>query len=540
VKFGPVPVGDAAGAILAHSVRHPGGTIRKGKRLDQSDTALLQAAGIANVTVARLSPDDVHEDEAAENLARAIAGAHIRVERPFTGRANLYAEVAGVLTVDRALVDRINAVDPAITLATLAEYRPVAAGQMVGTVKIIPFAVERAKLEAAASIARSSGVLGVAPFRPLKVGLVATLLASLKSATMDKTRRLLDVRLQPSGASVMEEVRVPHDAAAVASAIAAQKSRGAELLIVFGASAVVDEDDVIPAAIVAAGGRVIRFGMPVDPGNLLVLGEIGGVPVIGAPGCARSPSENGFDWILNRILAGVPATGGDIARLGVGGLLMEIVTRPQPRAGGPSVEAERQSPRVAALLLAAAESRRMGWPNPLVASIGGRKLVRIAAEAALASQARSLTVVTGHRAPEVEGALGGLAASFAHNPDYADGLSTSLRTGLHALPADIDAAIVMLGDMPGIDETVLDKLIAAFAPEEGAEIIVPTWQGKRGNPVLWASRFFAELEAIEGDTGGRHLIGAHADRVVEVELGPAVALDVDTPEALAEAGGIPG
>jgi molybdenum cofactor cytidylyltransferase len=311
-----------------------------------------------------------------------------------------------------------------------------------------------------------------------------------------------------------------------------QKALGADLLIVFGASAVVDEGDVIPAAIERAGGRVVRFGMPVDPGNLLVLGEIGDVPVIGAPGCARSPSENGFDWVLSRLLAGIDVTSEDISGLGVGGLLMEIVSRPQPREDAPK-------PRVAALLLAAGASRRMGGPNKLVATIGGRPLVRIAAEAALASRASLLTVVTGHRAAETEAALAGLRAAVIHNPDYANGLSTSLRAGLAHVPADADAVVVLLGDMPAVTPAMIDKVIAAFDPARGREIIVPTFEGQRGNPVLWSRRFFSELMAVEGDKGGRDVIAAHRDAVAEVELGAAAALDEHTPAALAAAGGAP-
>ncbi len=537
MKFGPVPVDEAVGAILAHSVRIATGMIRKGWMLSAEDVARLTAEGIGEVVVARLASDDVHEDAAAGQLAAAVAGNGVRVAAPFTGRANLHADAAGVFTVEQPLIDRINPVDPAITIATIGEFAPAVAGQMVATVKIIPFAVASERLEAALAIARERTVLGVVRFRPLKVGLVATTLPGLKRSVMDKTRRLLDERLGLAGASVVKEDRVAHDAAAVAVALAEQKALGAELLVVFGGSAVVDAADVIPAAIEHAGGRVIRFGMPVDPGNLLVLGALDGTPVVGAPGCARSPRENGFDWILNRLLAGLEVSSEDIAGLGVGGLLTEIVSRPQPREGA-LAKAVRQ-PRIAALLLAAGQSRRMGGPNKLLATVGGKPLVRIAAEAALASRAGSLTVVTGHHAPEIEAALAGLDVIFARNPDYADGLSTSLARGIRALPTDVDGVIILLADMPGIDAGMLDRLISAFRAEAGAEIVVPTWRGKRGNPVLWASRFLADLAAVHGDTGGRHLIGANAELVVEVELGPAVALDVDTPQALAEAGGIP-
>ncbi|MEJ0013253.1 MAG: molybdopterin-binding/glycosyltransferase family 2 protein [Bauldia sp.] len=524
MKFGPVPVAAAGGAILAHSVRLADGALRKGTLLTAEHIAALAAAGIAEVTVARLDVDDVPEDEAAATIAALLAGKGVRAARPFTGRANLTAEASGVVVIDRAAIDRLNRVDPAITVATVPEYAAVAAGQMIATVKIIPFAVPRATL----AKANAGAAIRVAPFRAMKVGLVATTLPSVKPAVMDKTRRLLDERLAPAGASVLREDRVAHDADAVAASLAALAGQGAGLLIAFGASAVVDGDDVIPAAIRQAGGAVTRLGMPVDPGNLIVLGRIGDVPVIGAPGCARSPKENGFDWVLARMLAGLEVTSDDVAAMGVGGLLGEIVTRPQPRAGA--------APKIAALLLAAGSSRRMGEANKLVATIGGRPLVRIAAEAAVGSGAASLTVVTGYAPQEVEAALAGLDVARVHNPDFAGGLSTSLRAGLASLFDDVDAAVVLLADMPAVTSATVDRLIEAFRP---GGIVVPSFAGQRGNPVVWSRRFFPELMAVTGDTGGRRLIEAHRDAVVEIELGADIALDVDTPEALAALGGKP-
>lgn len=532
MRFGRVPVREAEGAILAHSVRQGEATVRKGRVLTATDVAGLAAAGVGAVTVARLSAEDVHEDEAARRLARAVAGAGLALEPAFTGRANLRAEAAGLLVLDRERIGRINRIDPAITLATLPGHARVEAGQMVATVKIIPFAVAGDRLQAAESVASGAAVLALAAFRPRAVGLVATALPALKPTVMDKTRRLLDARLAPAGSRVVREDRVAHTAAAVAAALAAQKAAGADLLVVFGASAVVDTADVVPAAIAQAGGRVTRFGMPVDPGNLLVLGDLGGTPVIGAPGCARSPRENGFDWVLNRLLAGLEVTGEDIADLGVGGLLTEIASRPQPREG-------RHPPRIAALILAAGASRRMGGTNKLLATFAGRPLVRVAAEAALASTAASVTVVTGHDSAAIAAALAGLPVALAHNPDHAEGMSTSLRTGIAALPAGIDGVVVMLADMPEIGPDILDRLIAAFSPQADAEIVVPVSDGRRGNPVLWGARFLAELAALEGDIGGRRLIDKHGESVSEVEIGAAVAHDVDTPAALAKAGGIP-
>jgi molybdenum cofactor cytidylyltransferase len=165
--------------------------------------------------------------------------------------------------------------------------------------------------------------------------------------------------------------------------------------------------------------------------------------------------------------------------------------------------------------------------------INGRPLVRIAAEQLIASQAKPVIVVTGHQRERIERALAGLPVRFVHNSDFADGLSTSLKAGIKAVPPDADAALVMLGDMPQVGAKLIDRLISAFDPERGALVVVPTFDGKRGNPVLWSRRFFPDLMAVDGDVGARHLIGAYPEAVAEVAVEDAAALtDIDTPEAL--------
>lgn len=539
MKFGPLATREAEGALLAHTLRLADGALKKGHRLTAADIARIVDAGIAQVIAARLDPNDCHEDEAAQRIAEAAAGGGLTLEPPFTGRVNFHAEADGLLLVDKDAVDRSNRIDPAITLATLPAFARVTRGRMVATAKIIPFAAPRAHVEAACETLR--GAVRLAPFRARPVALVATRLAHLKPATLDKTRRITESRLAVYGAHLTGEMRVAHDTEAVAEAIAAQIADGAELVLVFGASAIVDRDDVIPSAIERAGGMIVHFGMPVDPGNLLLVGEVGGVPVLGAPGCARSPKENGFDWVLDRLMADLPVTPHEITGLGVGGLLMEIGTRPQPRAV--AREAVQAAPhaaprqrRIEGILLAAGQSRRAGDVNKLLARIGGEPLVRIVAQAALASGLARLTVVTGHMATEVAAALAGLDVTLAHNPDYAEGMAGSIRTGIKALGPDADAAMILLADMPGVTATALDRLIEAYRPEEGVTLVLATAGGKRGNPVLWDRGHFDALARLEGDTGARHLIGQHASALREVEIGAAARLDLDTREALAAAG----
>jgi molybdenum cofactor cytidylyltransferase len=253
------------------------------------------------------------------------------------------------------------------------------------------------------------------------------------------------------------------------------------------------------------------------------------VPVLGAPGCARSPVENGFDWVLMRLLAGIKVTRAELMGMGVGGLLMEIVTRPQPRAK-PEIEGNRE---VAAIVLAAGRSTRMGGPNKLLAELDGKKLVRLATEQALASKASEVIVVTGHQAELVEQALAGLKVRFVRNADFAGGIASSVKTGIGAVPPSCDGVIVCLGDMPLIDAHLIDRMIDSFAPDRGGLIVVPVSEGRRGNPVLWSRRFFGELMTLDGDIGARHLIAKHAEVVAEVPVeGEGAFLDIDTPQAL--------
>jgi len=528
MKFGPASPADAIGGVTVHTLRQGALVLKKGTTVGAAEAEALGKAGVTEIVVVRLEEGDVSEDVAAAGIARAVAGNGVNVERAFTGRANLFAAKAGVLVIDRAAVDRINAVDEAITFATLAAFKPVVEGEMIATVKLIPFGVE-GRLRDAAVAQASPGTLHIAPYTVKRVGVISTLLPGLAPKVIEKTLRVTAERLAPAGATIIAERRVPHDEAALATSIKELLGLGAELVIVFGASAIADRRDVIPAAITLIGGAIEHFGMPVDPGNLLLIGSAGGMPVLGAPGCARSPVENGFDWVLMRLLAGLKVTRAELTGMGVGGLLMEIVTRPQPRTV-PDIEDNRS---VAAIVLAAGRSTRMGGPNKLLAELDGRKLVRIATEQALASRATEVIVVTGHQAELVEQALQGLKVKFVRNPDFAGGLASSVKAGIAAVSANADGAVICLGDMPLIDSRLIDKLIEAFAPDRGNLIAVPVSDNRRGNPVLWSRRFFRELMTLDGDIGARHLIAKHSEAVAEVPVeGHGAFLDIDTPQAL--------
>ncbi len=541
MKFERTPLDLAEGAILVHSVRVPGTVLKKGSVLTAENVAALRAAGLEAVTAARLEAGDVREDDAALAVARAACGEGLSLGAAFTGRCNLFAETRGLAVIDRERLDRCNLIDEAVTIATLPPYEPVAPGDLIATVKIIPLTVHKDVVEACAAAAGAPGPLvRVAAFKPISVGLIQTRLPGTKEGILDKAVETLRGRLAALDGALADELRCSHDEDEVAAAIRTLQQGGVGLILVLGASATVDRRDVVPSGITRAGGTIDHFGMPVDPGNLTLLAHCGAVPVIGLPGSARSPRVHGFDWLLRRVAAGIAVSGRDIMLMGAGGLLKEIPQRPLPRAkASPRArEPARRAARVAAVILAAGQSRRMGGDNKLLREVGGVPMVARVVAAVAASRARPAVVVTGHQEAEVRAALAGADVGFVHNPDFAEGLSTSLRCGLAALPAELDGAVICLGDMPRVSAALIDRLIGAFDPAQGRTICVPTHRGKRGNPVLWAARYFIEMQAISGDVGARHLIGEHAEAVCEVDWGDDAALvDIDTPEALAALGG---
>ena len=536
--FGDVPLAEAEGAILAHTLRLPARVIKKGTMLDAAAVAALREAGYASVIAARLEPGDVGENEAASRLARALVAPGIVASRAGTGRVNLSATTHGLFTADRDAVDRLNAIDEALTLGTLADATPVSPGEMVATVKIIPFAVPGALVAKAEAWAQGEGkMLAVHPFRPLTVGLVLTELPGLKESVAQNTIAATAARVAALGGGLLPPRRSRHEEAAIAEELRALLAQDADLLLIAGASAVVDRRDVGPAAIVRVGGEIRHFGMPVDPGNLICVGRIGDKPALVLPGCAGSPKPNGIDFVLRRLAAGFDVGAETVTRLGVGGLLKDISARPLPRAKAvpPPAAAAPRRPMIAAIVLAAGQSSRMAPHHKLLLpDRTGKPMIARVVDNLLSSPARPILVVVGHRAEEIKAALAGRPVTFVPAADYAEGLAASLRAGVKALPNEAQAALICLGDMPLVTARVIERLLAAYDPNAGRLIAVPVHEGRRGNPVLWDRRFFGEIAALSGDGGARRLLDAHPEAIVEVDLPEdSVLRDFDTVESLA-------
>ena len=538
MRFGLVPVSAAKDGILAHAIRLGTGTLRKGTRIGPQEIAQLQAHLVEEILVAQTEAGDVEENEAADRIGQALLTPGLNAGEASTGRVNIYASAPGILVVDASLIDRINRLDESLTLATLPSFAPVKNGSMVATIKIIPFTAPETTVAAAVTLAAGGGAINLRRSRPRPVTLIQTMLPGIKTSVLDRTAAVTRARLSTLGVEAVAEHRVTHACGTVAAAVQEAIAEGAGLVLIVGASAITDRRDVIPAAITASGGVIEHFGMPVDPGNLLLLARVGQIPVLGLPGCARSPRLNGFDWILERLMTDTRVTADDITAMGVGGLLMEMPGRPVPRVRASPAPKKpiRPTPKVAAVILAAGQSTRMRGANKLLLPVAGQPMVRHVLETVARSRASPIILVTGHDAAAVRMVTAdcGNAVKWVHNPDYAAGISASLRVGLAAVPADAEACVVVLGDMPAVTPQLIDRLIDSFDPAAGHCICVPTIHGRRGNPVLWDRRFFVEMSNLIGDSGARTLIDHHATQVTKIRVDDVgILLDIDTPTAFA-------
>ncbi len=335
MKFGPVPIREAIGHVLAHNLLDQGGhkVLAKGRLLQEFDYAKLEALGLETVIVAALDSTDLSENEGARRVADAVAGPGIEIKAPGVGRANLLAAHYGPLYINVPALERLNNIDAGITLATLRNHSLVQPGELVTLVKIIPFGIAEARVVDVESTAREhSPVISVRPLQSCSGALILTgpesarqrLIRDFEPPTRDRLTRLN---------SHLDDLScVDHQPEAIARAIREQIDAGRELILVAGISAIIDQEDVVPTALRLAGGDVAHFGVPVDPGSLLMLGYVGSVPVLGAPSCIKSPKTNVVDWLLPRLLAGERLTRADLVEMGHGGLLEDISERPMPRS----------------------------------------------------------------------------------------------------------------------------------------------------------------------------------------------------------------
>lgn len=513
MKFGPCLLEEAEGCVLAHAWTHAQRTRKKGHRLTAEDIRHIGETGQTTVIVARLDQTDVHEDQAATLIAEALVKtgeSGLLAREAFTGRVNLHAAADGLVVIDRDRINAANAVHESLTIATLPAGDMATEGQMIATIKIIPFAVDEAALHVfIACLEGSTPAIAVLPWQPYRAHLVQTTLPATRSKVLQKTRRITDQRLAESMGEIITEQHCAHEASALAQALETLPDDDS-LIMVFGASAITDRRDVIPSAIDMIGGEVLHLGMPVDPGNLLLLGELRKHQVIGIPGCARSPKLNGFDFVLRRHAARLATQREDIMAMGVGGLLTEIPLRAQPRDPVRTAPSED----VAVLILAAGMSRRMGDLNKLILPIAGMPMIRHVVERYRDAGLSRIHVVTGHEDAMIREALDDIDIQFVHNSAYETGQASSLRAGIESLPESVQACLIGLGDTPALQQTSISDVLKAYAPAEGRTLVVPMHDDRPAHPVLFDRCHFHSLVSLDGDQGAgafirRRPVGIH-------------------------------
>ena len=586
MKFGKVQTQMASDTILAHSLKLSNGRIRKGTILNAAHIDTLLSNNIDEITVASLEPGDIHEDDAAQALAEALVGDGIKIGKASTGRVNCFATSAGLLRIPRQQVLAINGVSESITASTLQENRWVEAGKMVATIKIIPYAVSKTDLNAAVeacnSVPPSTNTvtdtvqehchkLSVHTANARTAHLLQTTMQDMAPSILEKTERVTGRRLARRQVQLESSEHCPHEIEALTERLkelagritSATDTHANSWILISGASAISDRRDVIPQALEAAGGSIERCGIPVDPGNLLMLGQLKGNTVIGIPGCARSPKHNGLDLFMDRLACDLPITKDWINSLAIGGLMDEIIDRPTPRSQSKPMniptESKNSNPyhRVSAILLAGGSSKRFGRDNKLFAERSGRPLISHALDNIVDSQLQRLIVVLGHDAQGVKQFCGehlkqqiednSISVDFVVNTDFESGMGSSLKTGVSTLvnrnlmecPNDPYAALVCLADMPSIQPATINQLLESISQQhfnensQSSSAYVPTYNGKRGNPVLLMPELFDLLLDLSGDFGARHLLQANPEAVMEVAVDDAgIFLDCDTPAQL--------
>lgn len=335
MKFGPVPIAEAIGHVLAHNLIDSQGhkVLGKGRVLTEADYQTLKQLSLENVIVAALDPTDLGENEAARRVGEAVAGPGVQVAAPGAGRATLVSEHYGPVYINVPALHNLNNIDAGITLATLRNHTLVQPGELVTLVKVIPFGIPAARVVDVESKAREyAPIISVRPLQKRAVALIISGPESARERLMRGFEAPTRTRIEKLNSQLETVQYVPHTAQAIAAEICAQVNAGRQLILVAGISAIIDQDDLVPTALRLAGGDVAHFGVPVDPGSLLMLGYVGDVPVLGAPGCIKSLKTNIIDWLLPRLLAGERLTRADLVVMGHGGLLEDISERPMPRS----------------------------------------------------------------------------------------------------------------------------------------------------------------------------------------------------------------
>ena len=525
--FGNINVKDSVNCILAHTIIINKKKFAKGTIITEIDKSYFINNKIKTIVCARLDKNDLHEDKAANVIAEAFKNNSIASEKAYTGRANVLANKSGLLLIDEERIKKFNMISDDITIATLNNNSIVKKGEMIATIKIISFGVKDSFIKKITKSIYKKAIF-INPFIHKKCALILTHHKKKDLKLNAISERRINDRLKNLNSTLDIITSCEHDTKEISKNINIILKEKIDLIMILGSSAIVDIKDKIPEAINYSKGKIIRFGMPVDPGNLLLLGKINQTHVIGLPGCARSPSLNGFDWILEKVISGTNITKLNISNMGVGGLLKTLNKRAK-------VEKKIKNYNITNIILAAGKSKRMHEINKLLIKINNKTMIEKIVDSSLKSLANNTIVVLGYENEILQRLLINKNITTVVNKEYLKGQSSSLQIGISALPEECDAAVVILGDMPDINSTLINQLIENYNPSDNKSIIIPTYKNKKGNPVLIDREFFPDILSIKGDKGAKDIIKVNKKYITEIpQKHSAIINDIDTKEDLAK------
>lgn len=318
-----VPTKDAVGSVLCQDItkivpgQFKGRAFKKGHIITEADVEELLKLGKNHLLVWGQREGMLHENEAAERLAKAVAGPNVLFSEVSEGKINLVASIGGLLKVDRALLEKVNSHDQ-IILATRQNNVIVQSGEILAGTRVVPLVIEEAKIAAVEQQCSKKYVLEIKPLRRFQVGLVVTGTEVHEGRITDAFGPVLKTKFTELGSEVVDTVFVPDDMERIIAAIKAYLERGVDLIAVSGGMSV-DADDLTPGAIKASGAEIIGYGAPVLPGSMFLMGYFGSVPIVGLPGCVMYSKVTVFDLLLPRMLAGEKITRQDMVSLSYGG-----------------------------------------------------------------------------------------------------------------------------------------------------------------------------------------------------------------------------
>ncbi len=522
---------ESLGSVIAQTYNLPGKTISKGTFVTSEIVGYFKEGKVQNILCAVPDNGDIHEDEAANIISNAIDRSHIYIDNASTGRVNFKSRSLCLVRYKRDLIKKVNLVDESIAFSIVEHNQLLAKNDLIATLKIIPFFTQKKYVDQVMSILDKNELFKIHSLNKKEVGLIQTSFEWQKKSMFKATSNVTRNRLEALDCSLNEEKLIRHDYNELRTEIRSSIESGIDILLISGASAIIDRSDYIPKAILSEGGEIIQYGLAVDPGNLLLVGKIGETTIIGMPGCARSSKLNGFDWVLQLLMADIPVVKEELAEMGAGGLLMEIASRPLPRALAKSVN--KREKKIMGIILAAGNSRRMGKDNKLLKNIDGAPLIRNIALEITKSDLDSCSIVLGYQSDKVADVIKDLNINLILNPLWKEGQASSLKAALNSLTSSYSDLLVMLGDLPGIKSGHINRIIEGHLSSENrrSKITIPSFKGEKGNPVIWGESFFHDLSNLEGDVGGRVLFDQHPAAINLIVMDdPGVVTDTDTPE----------